>query len=57
MDENFKIEWGHAELLAISSVLEKGISVRFSGQDSRRGTLVKEMLIYGIWIIILKSTF
>ncbi len=38
MDENFKIEWGHAELLAISSVLEKGISVRFSGQDSRRGT-------------------
>ena len=38
MDENFKIEWGHAELLAISSILENGISVRFSGQDSRRGT-------------------
>ena len=38
MDENFKIEWGHAELLAISSIIENGISVRFSGQDSRRGT-------------------
>jgi len=38
MDENFKLEWGHAELLALSSVLEKNISVRFSGQDSRRGT-------------------
>ncbi len=38
MNGNFKIEWGHAELLALSSVLEKNISVRFSGQDSRRGT-------------------
>jgi 2-oxoglutarate dehydrogenase E1 component len=38
MDEDFKIEWGHAELLAISSILEKNVSVRFSGQDSRRGT-------------------
>lgn len=38
MDGNFKVEWGHAELLALSSVLEKNISVRFSGQDSRRGT-------------------
>ena len=38
MDENFKIEWGHAELLAICSILENKISVRFSGQDSRRGT-------------------
>ncbi|MFL2642043.1 MAG: 2-oxoglutarate dehydrogenase E1 component [Dehalococcoidia bacterium] len=38
MDENFKIEWGHAELLAICSILDSKISVRFSGQDSRRGT-------------------
>ena len=38
MNGNFKVEWGHAELLALSSVLEKNISVRFSGQDSRRGT-------------------
>ena len=38
MDEDFKIEWGHAELLAISSILEKNVPVRFSGQDSRRGT-------------------
>ena len=56
MDENFKIEWGHAELLAISSVLEK-VSVDFPGKTQEEELLVKEMLIYGIRIIILKSTF
>lgn len=35
---NSKIEWGHAELLSIASLANKGTSIRFSGQDSQRGT-------------------
>ena len=32
------IDWGFAELLAYGSLLKKGIKVRLTGQDSRRGT-------------------
>ena len=32
------IDWAHAEALAFGSLLLEGISVRLSGQDSRRGT-------------------
>ena len=32
------IDWGHAEALAFASLLEDGIPVRLSGQDSERGT-------------------
>lgn len=37
-DENKRIDWGFAELLAYASLLDAGYSVRLSGQDARRGT-------------------
>ncbi|BAX80985.1 2-oxoglutarate dehydrogenase E1 component [Labilibaculum antarcticum] len=38
MIENDKLDWAMGELLAYSSLLEEGNSVRVSGQDSERGT-------------------
>jgi len=32
------IDWGHAEALALGSLLLQGVSVRLTGQDSERGT-------------------
>ncbi|MCL4137131.1 UNVERIFIED_CONTAM: hypothetical protein GTU68_020740 [Idotea baltica] len=33
-----KIDWGMAEALAFGTLLEQGVPVRITGQDSRRGT-------------------
>ncbi len=35
---NGTIDWGHAEALALASVLADGTSVRLTGQDAERGT-------------------
>ncbi|MDI3257281.1 MAG: 2-oxoglutarate dehydrogenase E1 component [Kyrpidia sp.] len=36
--ENRTIDWGHAEALALGSILLDGVPVRMSGQDTQRGT-------------------
>lgn len=33
-----QLDWGHAEALAVASLLDDGIPVRLSGQDCERGT-------------------
>lgn len=39
------LEWAHAETLALASLLEDGIPVRLSGQDSQRGTFSQRHLV------------
>jgi 2-oxoglutarate dehydrogenase E1 component len=36
--ESGGVDWGHAEALAFASLLEEGIPVRLTGQDTERGT-------------------
>ncbi len=38
LEEKRSLDWGCAEALAFGSLLQSGISIRLSGQDSRRGT-------------------
>ncbi len=42
---DFRVVWGHAEALGIGSILEDGIPVRLSGQDSQRGTFSHRHLV------------
>jgi len=42
---DFLMEWAHAETLAFASLLEDGIPVRLSGQDSERGTFSQRHLV------------
>ena len=41
-----KIDWAFAEALALGSLLQEGVSVRLSGQDSERGTFSQR---HGVW--------
>src|SRR5688572_31505678 len=35
------IDWGFGEIVAFGSLVNQGVTVRLSGQDSRRGTFVQ----------------
>src|SRR5207237_10342745 len=39
------IEWAHAEELALGSLLTEGVPVRFTGQDTERGTFSQRHLV------------
>src|SRR5690349_9408490 len=44
-DSEGGIEWAHAEALALGSLLTEGIPVRFTGQDTERGTFSQRHLV------------
>ena len=39
------IEWAHAEALAFGSLLAEGVPIRFTGQDTERGTFSQRHLV------------
>ena len=39
------IDWAHAETLALGSLLTEGVPVRFTGQDTERGTFSQRHLV------------
>jgi len=43
--ENGGIDWGQAEALAFASLLEDGIPIRLTGQDTERGTFAHRHLV------------
>ena len=40
-----RIDWAHAETLAFASLLEDGVPIRLTGQDSERGTFSQRHLV------------
>lgn len=46
MSRTGNIDWGFGELLALGSLLIEGTAVRFTGQDSRRGTFAQRHAVF-----------
>ncbi len=40
-----KLDWAHAEILALASILAEGTPIRLTGQDVRRGTFSQRHLV------------
>jgi 2-oxoglutarate dehydrogenase E1 component len=45
LGDDASIDWAHAETLAFASLLDDGIPVRLTGQDSERGTFSQRHLV------------
>jgi len=39
------IDWGHAEALALGSLLQQGVPIRLTGQDTERGTFSHRQMV------------
>jgi 2-oxoglutarate dehydrogenase E1 component len=39
------IDWGHAEALALGSLLQEGVPIRLTGQDTERGTFSHRQMV------------
>ena len=40
-----RLDWGHAESLALGSILQEGVPIRLTGQDTERGTFSQRHLV------------
>ncbi|MDC3413619.1 2-oxoglutarate dehydrogenase E1 component [Aquibacillus sp. 3ASR75-11] len=45
LDDGNKADWATAEALAFASILQDGIPIRFTGQDSERGTFAHRHIV------------
>ncbi|MGX6441886.1 2-oxoglutarate dehydrogenase E1 component [Neobacillus sp. K501] len=45
LQENGKVEWAVAEVLALASMLKDGTPIRLTGQDSERGTYAQRHIV------------
>ena len=45
MEEGAGLDWAHAEALAFASLLEEGVPIRLTGQDTERGTFSQRHLV------------
>jgi 2-oxoglutarate dehydrogenase E1 component len=45
LSEKGTVDWALAEMLALATILEDGTPIRFSGQDSERGTFAQRNLV------------
>jgi 2-oxoglutarate dehydrogenase E1 component len=44
-DEDGIVDWAHAEALALASLLQQGVPIRLTGQDTERGTFSQRHLV------------
>ncbi|MFC4798471.1 2-oxoglutarate dehydrogenase E1 component [Neobacillus sp. GCM10023253] len=45
LEENGKVEWAVAEVLAFATMLQEGTPIRLTGQDSERGTYAQRHIV------------